>query len=214
MKEQERIISLFPTFVMSNRLDRDITTDELNCILDYNDKLNETTEGITSREQTVLENERLSGLKSFCEEILNDYFIKIYNPINPDDVALKITESWLNFTIGNKFHEKHKHYNSFMSGILYINAYRDKDSIVFTKADSDFNWQIHPKEPSEFNSTNFHLSVGTGDIIIFPSNLYHITPVTNNNYLRISLAFSSYIVGTIGFIEGPLKGINQLTIKL
>ena len=37
MKEQERIISLFPTFVMSNRLDRDITTDELNCILDYND---------------------------------------------------------------------------------------------------------------------------------------------------------------------------------
>lgn len=214
MKEQERIIPLFPTFVMSNKLHRDITIDELNCILDYNDKLNEITEGITSKEQTVLDNERLSDLKSFCEEILNDYFIKIYNPINPDDVRLKITQSWLNFTSGEKFHEKHKHYNSFMSGILYINAYRDKDSIVFTKADSDFNWQIHPKEPSEFASTNFHLSVSTGDIIIFPSNLYHSTPITNNNYLRISLAFNSYIAGTIGFVEGPLKGINQLTIKL
>ena len=214
MKGQERIIPLFPTFVMSNRLDRDITADELNCILSYYDKLNETTEDITSREQTVLDNERLSGLKSFCEEILNDYFIKIYNPINPDDVRLNITESWLNFTSGNKYHEKHKHYNSFMSGILYINAYRDKDSIIFTKADSEFNWQIQPKESTEFNSTNFHLSVGTGDIIIFPSNLYHSTPVTGNSYLRISLAFSSYIVGTVGYIQGPLTGINQLTIKL
>lgn len=214
MKEQEKILRLFPTYIVCKKLDRDITIDELNCILDYYDKLNEVSEGIISREQTVLENKRLYNLKVFCEETLNDYFIKIYNPINPNDVKIKITESWLNFTSGNKFHEKHKHYNSFLSGILYINAFKDKDSIIFTKPDSDFNWQIQPKEPSEFNSTNFHLSVETGDILIFPSNTYHSTPVTNNNYVRISLAFSSFISGNIGFIEGPLKGINQLNIKL
>ena len=209
-----KFINLFPTIVLSNKLNREFTFDELNCILDYQDKLNPITGNITSQDMYVLDNEKLFELKSFCQEVLDEYFIKVYNPINPNDVRLQITQSWLNFTSEDKFHEKHRHFNSVISGIIYINANRENDSIIFTKLDSEDFWQIQPKELNEYNSRNCFFKVGTKDIIIFPSNLYHSTPQTNNNYLRISLAFSSFITGTIGYIEGPIKGINELKIKI
>lgn len=214
MKEEGQIITVFPTTILSNKINREFTKDELICILDYFDELNSKTEDITTTDMYILDNERLSDIKSFCQEILNDYFLKVYDPINPNDVKLKITQSWLNFTSNGKYHEKHKHYNSFMSGIIYINAYKDKDSIIFSKADTEFNWQIQCKESNPYNASHFHYSVNTGDILIFPSNLYHSTPINNNNYVRISLAFSSFIDGVIGYVEGPLKQINQLNIKL
>jgi len=213
MIEEGKITPLFPTVIMSNKINRDFTKDEMTCVLEHYDKLNTKTESIVSNDNNVFDDERLSDIKYFCEEALNQYFYKIYDPINPNDVKLRITQSWLNFTTQGKFHEKHKHYNSFLSGVLYINAYRDKDSIIFTKTETEFNWQIQSKESTAFNASHFHNSVNTGDIIIFPANLYHSTPVNNYNYVRISLAFSSFITGTVGYIDGPLKGINQLNIK-
>ena len=213
MIEEGKITPLFPIVIMTNKINRDFTKDEMTCVFEHYDKLNTKTEAIVSNDNNVFDDERLANIKDFCEEVLNQYFTKVYDPINPNDVKLRITQSWLNFTTQGKFHEKHKHYNSFLSGVLYINAYRDKDSIIFTKPETEFNWQIQSKESTAFNASHFHNSVNTGDIIIFPANLYHSTPVNNNNYVRISLAFSSFITGTIGYIDGPLKGINQLNIK-
>jgi hypothetical protein len=214
MINSSEIIPLFPTTIMTNNINRQFTLDELNCILDYNDKLNPITGNITSKDMYVLDNDKLYDIKLFCQNILNDYFFKIYDPVNPNDVKLVITQSWLNFTMHEQHHEKHKHYNSFLSGIIYINAFKDKDGIIFSKADSDFNWQIQSKNQNPFNSKDFFLSVGIGDIVIFPSNMYHSTMQTNNDYIRISLGFSSFIDGTIGYLDGKIEGINKLKINI
>jgi hypothetical protein len=213
-KGEENIIPIFPTIIYTNKLKREFTEGELKCVLDYYNKSNAESNDILSIDMNVLDNVNLSDIKSFCQEILNDFFLKIYNPINPDEVQLKITQSWLNFTYGDRYHESHKHYNSFMSGVLYINAFKDKDSIIFKKPDSDFNWQIQSKESTMYHCSHSHHNVSNGDIYIFPSNLYHSTPKTNNNHIRISLAFNSFLFGTIGYVEGPLKEINKLKIKL
>jgi uncharacterized protein (TIGR02466 family) len=214
MNQQENILTIFPTIIYTNKINREFTKDELNCILGYYDKANATAHDILSTDMNVLDNEKLSDIKAFCQEMLDDFFIKIYNPINPNNVRLKLTQSWLNFIYGDRHHESHKHHNSFMSGVIYINAYKDKDSIIFTKPDTDFNWHIQPKEATKYNYSHSHHAVNTGDIIIFPANLYHSTPVNTNNYVRISLAFSSFLTGTIGYVEGPLTGINQLKLNL
>ena len=49
-------------------------------------------------------------------------------------------------------------------------------------------------------------------IILFPSNLYHSVKINKNDYTRISLAFNTFLRGTIGGHEYDVK-VWMNTIK-
>jgi uncharacterized protein (TIGR02466 family) len=206
------IISMFPTCLLLNNIQREFTQDEMDCILEYKYDVRENTGNITTNDVFVLENPRLSDLKTLVNEALNDYLKQIYHPIN--DVKLLSTISWLNFTDKTQFHHKHCHHNSIVSGCLYINAKLESDCIVFTRRATGENWQLQPNDYNAFNSNEFTVPVNTGDLVLFPSNLIHSVPKTNHDYMRISLAFNSFFSGELGFIEGPMKGINFVKIDL
>ena len=89
-----------------------------------------------------------------------------------------------------------------------INAKKKNDVITFSKRNNPQNWQIQPKEQNELNSSDVHFFIETCDIVIFPSNLTHSVPPSDNDYTRISIAFNSFPSGEIGFVDGRLKGIN------
>jgi len=91
-KGVENIISIFPTIIYNNKLKREFTEDELKCVLEYYNKSNVESNNILSIDMNVLDNKGLSDIKLFCQDILDDFFLKIYNPINPN--------SWL-FTQSN-----------------------------------------------------------------------------------------------------------------
>lgn len=206
------IISMFPTCLLLNNIQREFTKDELDCILEYKDDVRENTGNITTNDVFVLENPRLYDLKRLVNESLNDYLRQIYHPIN--DVKLLTTISWLNFTDKTQYHHKHCHHNSVVSGCLYINAKKESDCIVFTKRATGENWQIQPNDYNAFNSNEFSVPVNTGDLVLFPSNLIHSVPKTDHDYMRISLAFNSFFSGELGFVEGAMSGINFLKIDL
>lgn len=206
------IVPMFPTSVLLNNIGREFTKDELDCILDYKEEVRENTGNITTNDVFVLEKERLSNIKMLVEEALNDYLHQVYEPIN--DLKLKSTISWLNFTEKNQYHHKHNHHNSFVSGCLYINADRKSDCIVFTKRATGDNFQLQSSEYNPFNSNEFTVPVGTGDLVLFPSNLIHSVPKTNHDYTRVSLAFNSFFSGELGFIDGEMSGINYLKLNL
>jgi uncharacterized protein (TIGR02466 family) len=206
------IISMFPTCLLLNNIDREFNEDEINCILEYKDGVRENTGNITTDDVFVLENPRLSDLKKLINEALNDYLKQIYHPIN--NVKLLSTISWLNFTDKTQYHHKHYHHNSIVSGCLYINAKRESDCIFFTKRATGENWQLQANNYNAFNSNEFTLPVHTGDLVLFPSNLIHSVPQTDHDYTRISLAFNSFFSGELGFIDGAMKGINFLKIQL
>jgi hypothetical protein len=44
-----------------------------------------------------------------------------------------ITQSWANYTKKNQYHHTHEHPNSFISGVLYINANEAHDKITMHK---------------------------------------------------------------------------------
>ena len=134
--------------------------------------------------------------------------------IVPGAVKLKITQSWLNYTNKTQYHHKHYHHNSVISGCMYINAIKDKDSIVFGKRMTGDNWQLQALEQNYFNCNEFTVNVGTGDVVLFPSNMLHSVPKTNHEHTRVSLAFNSFWEGELGFMSGPLERINFLRVNV
>jgi len=208
------LVSLFPSCLLLNTIDEPFTQDELDCILDYKDDVRGNTGNITTKDVLVLENPRLARLKKIAEEALQDYLIQYYNPINPDKIKLVVTQSWLNYTDKTQYHHKHYHHNTVISGCIYINAIKDKDSIVFGKKMMGDNWQLQALEQNYFNCNEFTVNVGTGDVVLFPSNMLHSVPKTNHDHTRISLAFNSFWEGELGFMEGPLERINFLRVSV
>jgi hypothetical protein len=104
----------------------------------------------------------------------------------------------------NYFHNQHNHLNSFVSGVLYIQA---QDNIMFLTDKNNF-FELKVKQFNNFNSQSFNMNVQTGDIILFPSHLTHLVPHKINKNKRISLAFNTFIKGEIGRAEA----LTELTI--
>ncbi len=204
-----QVLPIFPTVITISNIGRQFTQAETNYMMNYQDKVRGN--GSNTEDIYILEQPPLFDIKQLCQNALQDYLAQIYNPINPSDIYMKITHSWLNFSKKDQFHYKHTHHNSILCGVLYIDAV--EDTIVFTKMDSGENWQIQPKEETPFNMVDVPIKVNTGDLVIFPSNLTHSVPTIQREG-RLSLAFNSFFNGNIGFIEGPMKGINFLKINI
>jgi uncharacterized protein (TIGR02466 family) len=140
----------------------------------------------------------MADLKSFIQFYINHFMESIESPYNP--VEAYVTQSWLNYTQPGEFHHKHEHPNSYLSGVLYINADPEKDKIYFYK--SGYKRIMLPTERfNPFNSESWWFSVGTCDMVIFPSYLTHMVEQTESKDTRISLSFNTFLKGYIGAEE-------------
>ena len=140
----------------------------------------------------------MNSLKAAIDEKIKEYFYTTFDPENT--VELFISQSWLSLTKPGEHHHKHRHSNSFISGVVYINANREKDKIYFyDRVYREFF--IKPKNHNVWNSDSWYLPVGTGDIVLFPSSLEHMVETVETDVqrdVRISLAFNTFLKGTIG----------------
>ena len=150
---------------------------------------------ITSVDKYILKHKQLTELRQFIEKSMFDYFTATYNPKN--DVRLKITQSWLNWTQPGQYHHKHAHPNSLISGCYYVNARKESDRIYFYR-DGYQPIKFPPVEWNVYNSDSWWFPVGTGDLILFPSSLTHMVQPVEGDETRISLAFNTFPIGEIG----------------
>ena len=121
-----------------------------------------------------------------------------------DVIKPYITQSWLNYTTIKEYHHVHFHPNSFLSGVFYFDAIEGVDCIRFHKA----KYQTIMPDVYQFNDFNcefYNFSVKTNQIIIFPSHLTHSVPAKENKNTRISLAFNTFITGTVSASDTRLK---------
>ena len=138
------IHNIFPTAVGKFELGRDITPEEMAFV--ESQPTHKNMGNTTSNNRYVLQDAALSDLKSFIEASVAEYFKTIYTPKH--DVSLRLTQSWLNYTAPGEFHHRHVHPNSFVSGVFYVKAARERDRINFYR---DGYQQI------KFSSDNYHL---------------------------------------------------------
>jgi uncharacterized protein (TIGR02466 family) len=187
------IDNIFPTPIVRTTLGRDISQDELKIISDNKQLTSSNFGNVTSKNTYILDS--LPNIKTKLEDSVDFYVNNIIKPQH--NIEFYITQSWLNYTEPGKFHHKHTHSNSIISGSLYFNAQEGKDKIFFFNDSYTQIW-CTPREWNQYNSVSWNFPVKTGDIILFPSNLPHSVEPTVSDDTRISLAFNVFVRGDLG----------------
>ena len=193
--QEASIELLFPTPVMFNTLGRDFTTLELNYIKTHSKKTYQNMGNTTSFNNYILNEPELNDVKNIVQQHIENYISKVYKPRHP--VMPYITQSWVNWTEPGEYHHTHEHPNSFISGVLYINADGIEDKIKFHKPgyqQINLDTDIYDM----LNSKSWWFNVKTKDIVLFPSSLTHNVEKVTSGTTRISLAFNTFLKGTMG----------------
>jgi uncharacterized protein (TIGR02466 family) len=187
------IHNLFPQAVGRYALPRELSEQELFFIKNQDTRAN--IGNATSQDNSILCRKELTSIRDFIETSVSDYFTTVYNPKHK--VTLRITQSWANYTRSGQYHHKHRHPNSFVSGVFYPQADRETDKIYFYKSGFDLI-KLPPKDWNTWNSESWWFDVGTGDLLIFPSSLEHMVEPVQGDQTRISLSFNTFLVGNVG----------------
>ena len=159
---------------------------------------------LMSKNDKVLDSEELSNLKRFIDEqILN--FKKNLLQIK-DENEIYITQSWINNANPDQFHPKHKHPNSIISGVMYLDDNTDESlpPIRFYKTLDMFPLDFKFDGLNEFNASCREFDPAQGTLMLFPSLLEHDVAKNTSDRMRTSISFNSYVRGLVG-------GRKQLT---
>jgi uncharacterized protein (TIGR02466 family) len=197
---------LFPIPVMFTELQRDFTKKELDAVKKHSKNTYKNAGNVTSKDTYVLENPEFKNIKEKVTESINKYIQTVYKP--KYKVEAYVTQSWLNYTNKGEYHHKHEHPNSFISGVIYINADFIKDKITFHK-NQYTQLQLEPNSYDIYNSNSWWFNVGTGVIVIFPSSLTHHVEDVVADETRISLAFNTFLKGKLGEKQVLTELINE-----
>lgn len=196
------IQTLFPTPVAFFKLGRALTKTELDFVLRQDRYSNQGN--TTSNDRTILKNKELTDIRDFIEDAMLEYFKTIHDP--KGDVSLYITQSWANYTEPGQYHHKHRHPNSFISGVFYPQANILVDKIYFFKGGYD-RINLQPANWNQWNSESWWFEVEAGDLLLFPSYLQHMVETKIGNETRVSIAFNTFLKGHIG-VDESLTGLQ------
>lgn len=187
------VISLFPIAISVHDIEPNFTEqDKLFINQCLNDQY-ENTGNTTSNETYVLE--KLPNLHKKLLDKVNFHFYETLKHVKESEIY--ITQSWLNLTKKDQFHHTHKHPNSILAGVFYLQTV-DDDCISF-----DNTLRVDQVRPSiesfnSFNSSLYNLPVHRNMLVIFPSSLMHNVPTVRSDQVRISLAFNTFVKGVLG----------------
>lgn len=165
--------------------------------------------GSYTENKRILDQPFLADLKERIQSHI-DYFL--HNVLDCDDkLTFQIQNSWVNQHRKDDFAGSHRHSNSIVSGVYYPEVNDQSGAIVFQKDKSyynlwtdtieiGFNYQKHNDQGrlNVFNADAWGIYPQTGDLVLFPSLLYHSVTENQSNNIRYSLAFNVFPKGEFG----------------
>ena len=194
MDVKHNIYGIFPTPIYISKLNK-FTKQELNYVDKLSLNVNKNVGNVSSKNSYVLNDKPFNNIKKQLLNHITKYFDEVIS--TSDKIVPYITQSWLNYTKENEYHHSHAHPNSFVSGVLYINANKENDKIVFEKNKYQAI-DLTKKDFNLYNSDTWFFPVHTGDLIMFPSDTQHKVEYKRGNNIRTSIAFNIYIKGIVG----------------
>jgi len=192
----------------------DISEDELSTCNRYLNNVIPNRYNFVTKENYILDKD-LPSFKKFFDKCIKKYVEKVI--IGEDyykdtfDINFKITQSWINLSVpGSLGHHEHRHSNSFISGVFYIDVDASCDQISFINSFlADRDLVIGKCKTNCFNSDEWDYPVKNGHLVLFPSYQYHFVKPLKGNKNRISLAFNVMPCGTLG----QAHDLNELRIQ-
>ena len=195
MITKKQVTPIFPTPVYYSNLNRKFTKKETDFFKKIISSKVDNFGNTVSSNNYVLTNKIMKKIKEEMDIRVKEYLDKIICP--KKNTNLYITQSWINSTLKNQYHHYHAHPNSYISGVLYLNADPIVDRIYFVKDDPTI-FSLKPNKFNIFNSNLWWYSVKPGDLLIFPSSTTHYVAQKKQNNQRISLSFNTFFKGKLG----------------
>ena len=154
--------------------------------LEYGEKGSENGNTQT-RDTYLLKHKELSKIKDFIYESLNKFTVGIWKTKQ----KLIITQSWCNKNLSNTEHPVHHHANSLVSGVFYFKQDITMPPIQFSRVDRQ---PLMPKieENNMFNSQQIMFPMVDGELIMFPSNVWHAVLPNKSKNPRYSMSFNTF----------------------
>ena len=185
--EKEQVLQFFPTPGLITKYP-DTIEEEFEFIqnLEYGEKGSENGNAQT-RDTYLLKHKELSKIKDFIYESLNKFTVGIWKTKQ----KLIITQSWCNKNLSNTEHPVHHHANSLVSGVFYFKQDITMPPIQFSRVDRQ---PLMPKieENNIFNSQQIMFPMEDGELIIFPSNVWHAVLPNKSKNPRYSMSFNTF----------------------
>jgi len=127
-----------------------------------------------------------------------------FGSLKHKDADYFITKSWATYTERNKFIQTHEHVASHFSFVYYVQINKDHSPLSFY----EHKQKLYMPDSTEWNDNNFQSMMFTcspGDIMVFPSHVYHGTEKVNKTDIpRISISGDILITAKQGAVTENL----------
>ena len=164
--------------------------------------------GTHSEDSFVLDKPELKLIRDWIKDRIDFDISNIIGSTN----KLFITQSWLTVNKKGESFPLHHHSNSVVSAVWYPYVKEDQSPIIFQSLDNPFGLQLKMKPggpPIAGGSASFH--VRSGNLIIFPSNVYHSVDPNPIDDMRISLSLNTWTNEEVGYREFHSSNTNYLS---
>jgi len=162
-------------------------------------KLNyrKNTNSHVSKRTDVLNDEILSEFKTQIDSKVTHYFHEICGMSK--QYTLELVSSWVNIHHKGDFAQNHKHNNSLITGVWYLQTPEDCGHLNASTQRYLFGdtFDFIKDKRNEFNVFDAEFVVKQNRLYIFPSTLMHSTGINQSDEQRISLAFNYYVHGPV-----------------
>jgi len=174
----------------------------------------EMTEGrhtaLNSHNLRILDQIQLRELRHKIDEGITEFMTHL--GVDQAKITMPITTSWLNlYQQGDSTHQ-HSHSNSIISGVYYLEDCDETAPIQFHRAPGYVNlWpntiNLPIKQHNALNIDVITVIPKKGELIMWPSHLAHSVPPNESDTPRHTIAFNTFVKGTL-----DPQGGSELTI--
>ena len=183
----------------------EITPEQIEYIKKLKMVRNQTN--LISENLYIFEEPELASIKAVIQDAL-DYYAKEVLGIPQ---RLVVTQSWSLINEPGVGMHSHSHSNSVVSGSLYYcDIPQPSSKMVFERHSSYQQLQLLP-EAERRNLYNTQVNVmepKAGEVFLFSSRLQHFVEANTSNQPRYSIAFNSFVKGTLG----NFRDVSELKI--
>ena len=168
------------------------------------------SQALNSTNLHILDVIQLRELRGKVESGIKEYMDHL--GVDQAKISMNITTSWVNrYSKGDLTHQHH-HSNSIISGVYYLEDCDHTAPIQFHRAPGYVNlWpntiNLPIKTHNALNIDVVTVIPKAGELIMWPSHLAHSVPPNQSDQLRHTIAFNTFVKGTL-----DPQGGSELTI--
>ena len=148
-------------------------------------------------EKNILACEEMNDLADTITEKVKIFFYEICGM--SDIVEPELVNSWVNLHQKGDWAQVHNHYNSIITGVLYLDVNENSGDFNVYRESHLFGPQLYfeKREDNRMNAEKISFRPKNGDLYLFPANIKHDVSSNNSDLKRLSLAFNYMMRGII-----------------